>query len=642
MAAALVLETRIAAAGFDYPQSFWSASTAAYSMAILVCWLVGVVLTWRVPANAVGWLFLALAASIAGGALTDSYGVLATRADPGSLPFGGLAAALGDAAFAWGFMLIALCLQLTPSGRPMSRRWAVLAWATVASCAVFEVAALLRSTPLAGANAGLVSPLAVPALAGPTAAVAAVAVVMLGLCLLASVATIVVRFGASRGEERQRMLWLVVGVAPLPPCVVVAFLAAFAGHEALSGWAFVVGLTSVAVGVSFSIVRFRLYGVEEAVVKAVSYVVATSAVAVAYGLVVLAVTGTVPGLGSGSTPTTVLATLVAAAVALPAYRWARDGVDRRFNRRRFDAVRTVRAGLAAPSPDLVALTRSALGDPSVRILFPARGGGWVGPDGQVVEPAGDLVDVVRMGVTAAKVEFDPQRTDRALVDAVTRVAAAEIDNLGLRAALARQLQLVRESRARLAGAHLDERRRMERDLHDGAQQRLLAIAFRLQSARVNGTPQVLHEETAHAIDQLAAAVQELRDLANGLSPPSLTTGGLRAAVDDLALRIPLRLTVEVTDRRFDPALESAAWFVIAEAVSNAAKYAATDEVRVAATVVSTDLRVTVTDHGVGGADPYGRGLQGLADRVAALGGRLDVVESEPHGTRVEAILPCSP
>ncbi|MDQ7907604.1 histidine kinase [Phytohabitans sp. ZYX-F-186] len=645
VAGTLLLEHWIAATGFPYPRSFESASSGAYATATLVCWLVGVVLTWRVVGNVVGWLFLALAASITGGGLADAYGVLAVRADPGSLPSGELAAAVGDAAFAWGFLLIALCLQLTPSGRPMSPRWAVLVWASIGSCVVFEVAALLRSTPLGGANAGQVSPLAVPGLAGPAAAVAAAAVVTLGLCVLASVAAIVVRFRASRGTERQRMLWLVVGVAPLPVCVVVAFLAAYSGHEPLSGWAFVAGLTCLAVGVSFSIMKYRLYGVEEAVVKTLAYLTATGAVAAAYGLVVLAVTGTVPAVDSGSTPTTVLATLVAAAVALPAYRWARDAVDRRFNRRRFDAVRMIRAGLAAPSPDLVGLMRTALGDPDVRIVFPADNGGWVSPDGQTVTPASDAVDVTRMGATAAKVEFDPHRTDRVVVDAVARVAAAEIDNLGLRAALARQLHLVRESRARLANAHLDERRRMERDLHDGAQQRLLAIAFQLQSARINGTLHVLREQTSHAIEQLAIAVQELRDLANGLQPHSLASGGLRAAVEDLTLRIPLRLTTDVTEQRFAPTVESAAWFVIAEAVSNAAKYATTDAVHIAAAATpngasATELRVTVTDHGAGGADPAGRGLQGLADRVAALGGRLTVTNCQPHGTRVEATLPC--
>ena len=181
---------------------------------------------------------------------------------------------------------------------------------------------------------------------------------------------------------------------------------------------------------------------------------------------------------------------------------------------------------------------------------------------------------------------------------------------------------------------------MERDLHDGAQQRLLAIALQLQSARVNGSTGVLRNQTDQAIQQLGVAVQELRELANGIMPASLAGGGLRAAVEDLAARIPVRLTFDLIDHRFPPAVEGAAWFVIAEAVSNAVKYAGTAEVHVRSTLEPRGLRVVVTDEGAGGADRRGGGLQGLSDRVAALGGELGVTDLMPHGTRVEAILPC--
>ena len=139
-----------------------------------------------------------------------------------------------------------------------------------------------------------------------------------------------------------------------------------------------------------------------------------------------------------------------------------------------------------------------------------------------------------------------------VVQAVGHEAAAEIDNLGLRAELARQVEEVIESRARLAGAHLEERQRIERDLHDGAQQRILAIALQLQSARVNGAADALRDEVDRAITHLALTVQELRDLAGGLQPAALAGGGLRAAIEDLANRIPLRIEVDVVDRRFPP------------------------------------------------------------------------------------------
>jgi signal transduction histidine kinase len=240
----------------------------------------------------------------------------------------------------------------------------------------------------------------------------------------------------------------------------------------------------------------------------------------------------------------------------------------------------------------------------------------------------------------ARIEFDPQRTENSVVEAVGHEAAAEIDNLGLRAELARQVEEVTESRARLAGAHLEERQRIERDLHDGAQQRILAIALQLRSARVNGADDALRDEVDRAIADLGLTVQELRDLASGLQPAALAGGGLRAAIEDLASRIPLQLDLDVVDRRFQPNLESAAWFVVAEAVANAVKHARTDQVTISVRNSGSHLDIRVTDGGVGGANPHGSGLQGLADRVAALGGSLTVGENEPHGTTVEARFPC--
>ena len=230
---------------------------------------------------------------------------------------------------------------------------------------------------------------------------------------------------------------------------------------------------------------------------------------------------------------------------------------------------------------------------------------------------------------------------RSVVEAVVHAASAEIDNLGLRAELAKQVEQITESRARLAGAHLEERRRMERDLHDGAQQRILAIALQLRSARVNGGDAVLREEVAPANTDLRMTVQELRDLASGLQPAALAGGGLRAATDELASRIPVRMKLDVVDRRFPASVESAAWFVIAEAVSNAVKHARVDEVAIRVSASPSQLHVAVLDEGVGGVDPQGRGLQGLADRVAALGGALSAGDQPGGGTRVAAVLPCA-
>ncbi|MGB9377546.1 MAG: histidine kinase [Mycobacteriales bacterium] len=636
-----LVENQLTAAGRTDLVSWNSSSTVPFLAAELTCWAVGVVLTFRVPRHGVGWLFLGLATSIGAGGFFDSFANLALRAEPDGWPLGGTAAVLGDSIFVWWFLFVALILQLTPTGRPLSPRLWWLARLTVLSAGGFEVAAFLRSTPIEGENAGLVSPLAVKSLAGPLAVVASAAILVLCSCLLASVVVLVLRFRRSQGVERQQMLWLVVGVAPLPICVVGSFLAAYAHYETLAGGAISVGIAALAVGAGFSVAKYRLYDVERVLSDAGAYGIASASVISIYGGVTFVLTRSIP-IESGSTLTTIASTLAAAAVALPGYRWARTGIDRRFNRRRFDAVRLVRAGLTEDNPDLERLVALALGDPNARILFTAEGGEatWVSTGGQPVLPGTNVVDVVRRRAVTAKIEFDPLRTERSVVEAIAREAAAEIDNLGLLAKLGWQLREVSNSRSRLAGAHLAERRRMERDLHDGAQQRLLAIALQIQSARVNGSDELLRDEADRAVIDLGLAVQELRDLAHGQQPASLAGGGLSAAVDELAGRIPIRLITDIVDERFDAGIEGAAWFVIAEGVSNAVKHAVVDTIQIVIKHERGAVRVSVSDAGAGGANNHGPGLQGLSDRVAALGGTFAVRDLQPSGTRIEAEIPC--
>jgi signal transduction histidine kinase len=193
----------------------------------------------------------------------------------------------------------------------------------------------------------------------------------------------------------------------------------------------------------------------------------------------------------------------------------------------------------------------------------------------------------------------------------------------------------------LATAHVAERRRIERDLHDGAQQRLLAIALRLQSARLTSDGAALIAESDRAIAEVQVAVQELRDLAAGLQPAALAGGGLVAAVADLANRAPLAIRYDVVDQRFPSEIEGAGWFVIAEAVTNAVKHSGCNGVAVRVGRHGDQLTVEVLDHGIGGADPRGRGLQGLADRVDAVGGTLRIHQVNPQGTLVQAVFPCA-
>jgi signal transduction histidine kinase len=257
----------------------------------------------------------------------------------------------------------------------------------------------------------------------------------------------------------------------------------------------------------------------------------------------------------------------------------------------------------------------------------------------LADPA-DRVDVERHGRIVARIGFDPARTDAEVVGAGARIAAAELDNAGLRAELARRLTEVERSRTRLAEAQRDERRRIERDLHDGAQQRLLALAFELRSADLSGDPERMRTALAAGATAAQSAVRELRELANGLHPAALADGGLPAALDDLARHSPVRLRVEAESGPLDPAVEFTAWLVIGEAVVNAQKHAHASEVQVGVRQRDLALVIRVCDDGVGGANPDGPGVRGMRDRVEAAGGRLVLSSPAGHGTTVEAVLPC--
>ena len=207
--------------------------------------------------------------------------------------------------------------------------------------------------------------------------------------------------------------------------------------------------------------------------------------------------------------------------------------------------------------------------------------------------------------------YDECRIDRRLAGSVFAVAATELDNAALRAELAVRLVEVRQSRSRLVGAQHEERRRIERNLHDGAQQRLLALAMQLQAAAMNGNDERLRDAAAMAIDEARRAVEDLRELANGLRPSVLTDGGLSGALEDLAARSTVPVTITAPEQRFTPEVEETAWFIACEALANVHKHADASRVDITAHVSEGTLGLTVSDDGRGGADPSGRGLMGL-------------------------------
>jgi signal transduction histidine kinase len=257
-----------------------------------------------------------------------------------------------------------------------------------------------------------------------------------------------------------------------------------------------------------------------------------------------------------------------------------------------------------------------------------------------------VAPVEREGETIAAIVYDATLAGaRDHVRAVGAAAALALENERLDAELRAKLEELRASRERMVRVGLEERRRLERNLHDGAQQRLVSLALSLRVARskLRQDPGGAETLLAKAGGELDSALEELRELARGLHPAVLSERGLRTAIESLALRAPVPVQLgPVPSERLPEAIELAAYFVVSEALTNVAKYAEATRATVSVERDNGRVVVAVADDGVGGADPArGSGLRGLADRMAVLEGRLEV-ESEPgRGTTVKASIPCA-
>jgi signal transduction histidine kinase len=288
----------------------------------------------------------------------------------------------------------------------------------------------------------------------------------------------------------------------------------------------------------------------------------------------------------------------------------------------------------------------ALRDPGLLVGFwIVERGIYVDAEGRPVpEDPGQAVETVveREGRRIAIIRHDPALLeDPALLSSVSAAAALALDRSRLEAELRLRLAELAGSRARLVSAADAARRRIERDLHDGAQQRLVGLALRLRLARAAaGDPDRVRHEIDDCAAELALALDELRELARGIHPAILTERGLEPAIAALADRaaIPVETHVDVPDR-LSPPVEAALYFVAAEALTNVAKYARASQVTIDAMVDAGVVALAIRDDGVGGADPSsGSGLRGLRDRLDAVGGDLDV-SSSPAGTTLTARVP---
>lgn len=642
LTAAAILDRRLTAAGrADLHQL--NATGVVFTFAFVSAAAVGVVLIMRRPGHPVGWIFLALGTDLAAAAVGQSYALAGAVARPGSLPWAAPVAVVADSQFVVWLVLLGAALHLTPTGRALSRRWYWVLVVTIVSACVWFAMKLFSDEPLNEPLQAVAGPWA-QRFPLPLRVVYLIAVVVTNVGVVLSAVSVVVRVKRSRGVERRQLKWMLVVAIVFPLLVIAAFVAATTDHPAVLNIAAALFVIVVPVAAGLSVVQYRLYDVDRILSRAAAYVVVSILLGGVFVGIVAALRSLLGGVDSESSAAGLVASVVTVAMAAPVYRRVQRMLDRRFNRRQYSALNMVRDFVRDPTPqaDVEHVFQAATGDSTLRIAYRVDDSTqWVSATGHTVPTDQSDLVVLRQQRPVARIHFDAETVERELVNSMAREATAELDNVGLRAAVALQLVEVQESRARIVAAHLSERHRLERNLHDGAQQRLLGMAFEMRAAELSGDAVRIGATLGDAVGQLRTAVEELRDLANGLRPEMLSDGGLAAALEDLASRTTVPVHVHSTSDRFEPDVEAALWFIACEAITNAVKHADSSWIEVSVERIDNTVRLAVNDNGVGGADSSGTGLRGLADRAEAGGGRLTVTGRAERGTTITAELPCA-
>ena len=633
----------------DAPGAYPPALPLFLLVAVMAPASVGLFVALRRPGNRVAWILLLGPLSVAIVMAGDGLGRYWLGQDPDSTAgaWAALVAYLWPVLFAWP---VALAFRF-PDGLLPSPRWRVPWWITVAS---FSGALLLltQGDPIETDHGDVASPL--PATIDQT-----VGAILFWICWGGIVASLVfavlvlrARYRAGGPQTRRQVLWLAYGAVVLP-----LWLGGGSHHRAVWDWPEAldgVGLLFIqvwpAVAVMIAVTRHGLWEIDRVLNRTVVYAVLTALLAGTYALVALGV-GTVVG---GSSLTASVATLVAALLFLPLRRRVQAAVNRRFAQRRVEATRLlreyleqVREGHAEPE-DIGEAVAVALGDPEAEIVFRLpESDAYADDTGRLLDGLPDdgrgraVIgrDDRELGVLLHSVDPPPEPD---LLRAVQDEAAVPVELARLRVELRLQLAEVESSRARIAQAGYAERRRIERDLHDGAQQRLvtLGIVLRRLQRSLPDEARVLVPALDAAVNEVAGAITDLRTIAAGVRPPRLDEG-LAAALADLARGAALPVEVAATPRRAPPEVEAAAYFVACEALTNAVKHGEASRVVMETAREDGMLRMTVSDDGVGGAAPStGTGLPGMHDRVAAHGGTLAIESPPGSGTRIEVVLPC--
>jgi signal transduction histidine kinase len=564
---------------------------------------------------------------------------LATTDDPGRWSW--LVAVTAENAW-WVLAAFGLLMLHFPDGRVPSPRWQWIPALIVTTAVITQVDGAVDQAPFRAPLGSLDRPFGPPP--GWWQLLSLVSFVVLLLLVVGCALSLGLRFRRAGRTQRQQIKWLALaGIGmPLYPLLCLIEIVFWGEAKWLSAAVGLASLVATPVAAAIAVLRHDLYDVDKALALGVTWGLVTALV-----LGVYAAASSATGLlvGRSSELGVAVGTAVGALLLLPALRGVRRAVDTRvypLRRAALAAVgvlhRDVSAGSARPE-ELQDVLREALRDPGLRVGFRVPG------SNAFLDAAGDPVrdDGVPVLLDHEQTGLLVRESGTASVELLREVSGhctTLVEVVRLRREVAGALVEAESSRARLLEVGYDERRRLERDLHDGAQQRLVSLGMSLRLAQRHlddGTVNV-DRLLDQSVAELSVAVTELRQIAHGLRPSSLDDG-LPAALSSLVRGLPLTVDVDIDDSPLPDAVATTAYYVASEAITNAVKHA--EATRIVLLVVRRDgqLLVQVTDDGCGGAR---LGLRsGLVDRVAALGGSLQVASPHGHGTRVEAALPCA-
>jgi signal transduction histidine kinase len=636
-----------------------------YIVAFSMFGAVGALIVSRESRNRIGLLLLWTAGITALSFASQEIATyLIERGDHGVLV--GAIAIFGSAGWLFGILpAIFLLPILFPTGRPHSRRWRLLPWVVLGMLGFLSIGAIFGTKMLTDANDVelIANPLYIPALGevGPIWDFGG----WFLLLLIASGISQVMRFVASKGVERQQIKWFAFAIVAFVAYLVASDLMHFSGlaESIASGISFM--LLPVAIGAS--ILQFRLWDLDVVVKKAV-----VAGLLVVLALLVYAGAVALVGVIASDRESTVTLFLVALALGVafrPVMRVARRLVDRLVYGKRATPYEVLtefseRVGTSYATEDVLPRMAQVLGEGSgaevARVwlrsgrhlsqaaVWPADAGthdrvavsdeAATGPPGETtveVRDRGELLGALSVRMSAS----DPMNpTKEKLVRDLAAQAGLVLRNVQL-------VEDLRTSRQRLVAAQDEERRRLERNIHDGAQQQLVALAVK---ARLAG--QFAERDPAKAVELLGqietetqTALEDLRDLARGIYPPLLADRGLVAAIEAQSRKGHLGVEVDATGLgRFTADVEATVYFCTLEALQNVAKYAAADRTVIRLARANGSLSFEVEDDGRGfdpGAVASGSGLQGMADRLAAVGGSLEIRSAPGRGTTVAGHVP---